>query len=290
VAHDFNNVLTVIRLHTALLASEPLTETAKESVKGISLAGEHATTLTRQLLTFSRRQAVQMRELNLNDVIEGVIKMLRRLLGKSVVLQFTPGEIHPVLADAGMLEQVLMNLALNARDAMPEGGALNIHTGIETVSEAFARQNPEAAAGSFAWLEVADTGSGISPENLSKVFEPFFTTKELGKGTGLGLATVYGIVKASSTVARPLRSTCPPPARPAIQLRLRTLAEKLKEARKQSCWWKSNRWSARSCVTFWKAMAIKFSKRVPPRERSNCGRGTKAGSICCSRTSFCSVK
>jgi CheY-like chemotaxis protein len=116
-------------------------------------------------------------------------------LGKSIVLQFTPGEIHPVLADAGMLEQVLMNLALNARDAMPNGGALKIHTGTETVGEAFARQNLEATAGSFAWLEVTDTGSGISPENLSKVFEPFFTTKEPGKGTGLGLATVYGIVK-----------------------------------------------------------------------------------------------
>ena len=195
VAHDFNNVLTVIGLHTASLASEPLTKTAKESVKGISLAGEHAATLTRQLLTFSRRQAVQIRELSLNDVIEGVITMLRRVLGKSVVLQFTAGEIRPVLADAGMLEQVLMNLALNARDAMPEGGTLNIRTGTEIISEAFARQNPEAAAGSFAWLEVSDTGSGISPENLSKVFEPFFTTKELGKGTGLGLATVYGIVK-----------------------------------------------------------------------------------------------
>jgi two-component system cell cycle sensor histidine kinase/response regulator CckA len=195
IAHDFNNMLTVIRLHASLLASGPLTETAKESVRGISQAGEHATTLTRQLLTFSRRGEIQIRELNLNEIVAGIIKMIRRVLGKSIALQFSAGEIQPILADAGMLEQVFMNLALNARDAMPNGGSLNIRTGMETISETFAQQNPAASAGSFVWLEMADTGVGIPPENLSKVFEPFFTTKEPGKGTGLGLASVYGIVK-----------------------------------------------------------------------------------------------
>jgi two-component system cell cycle sensor histidine kinase/response regulator CckA len=195
IAHDFNNALTVIRLHASLLASGPLTETAKESVKGISQAGEHATTLTQQLLTFSRRREIQIRELNLNEIVAGIIKMIRRVLGKSIALQFSAGEIRPILADAGMLEQVFMNLALNARDAMPNGGSLNIRTGMETISETFAQQNPAASAGSFVWLEMTDTGVGIPPENLSKVFEPFFTTKEPGKGTGLGLASVYGIVK-----------------------------------------------------------------------------------------------
>jgi signal transduction histidine kinase len=112
-----------------------------------------------------------------------------------VALQFTAGDIPPVLADVGMLEQVLMNLAVNAQDAMPDGGTLNIRTGVEIISEAFARQNPEASAGRFLWLEIADTGCGISSENLSKIFEPFFTTKEAGKGTGLGLAIVYGIIR-----------------------------------------------------------------------------------------------
>jgi PAS domain S-box-containing protein len=196
VAHDFNNMLTVIQGHASLLALESnLTETAKESVNGISLAAERAATLTRQLLTFSRRQAIQTRELNLNDIIESIIKMLRRMLGEDVALQFTAGDIPPVLADVGMLEQVLMNLAVNARDAMSNGGTLHIQTGTEIISEAFAQQNPEASAGRFLCLEITDTGCGIPPENLSKIFEPFFTTKEVGKGTGLGLAIVYGIIR-----------------------------------------------------------------------------------------------
>jgi two-component system cell cycle sensor histidine kinase/response regulator CckA len=196
VAHDFNNVLAVIQGHASVLALEStLTAAAKESVNEIALASERAARLTRQLLTFSRRQVIQMRELNLNDVIEGIMKMLRRLLGEDVVLQFTAGEVPPLLADAGMLEQVLMNLAVNARDAMRHGGTLAICTGAETIDEAFAERNPEASAGRFVCLEVADTGCGIPPENLPKIFEPFFTTKEVGKGTGLGLATVYGIVK-----------------------------------------------------------------------------------------------
>jgi CheY-like chemotaxis protein len=138
---------------------------------------------------------LETRELNLNDVIESVLKMLRRLLGADITLHFRPGELPLIVADSGMLEQVLMNLAVNARDAMPNGGTLTIETGTETMAADSAEKNPEVSPGQFAWMCVSDTGSGIPPENLGKVFEPFFTTKEIGKGTGLGLATVYGIVK-----------------------------------------------------------------------------------------------
>ena len=196
VAHDFNNILTVIQGHASLtLLDSTLSTETKESAEQISLAAERAAGLTRQLLTFSRRQVIDSRELDLNGVIEGVTKMLGRLLGEDIALEFDGGKSPPILADAGMLEQVLMNLAVNARDAMPEGGVLKIQTGAETITEAFAQQNPEASRGDFVWMEISDTGCGIPPENLSKIFEPFFTTKEVGKGTGLGLATVYGIVK-----------------------------------------------------------------------------------------------
>jgi len=196
VAHDFNNLLTVIQGHASLLLSDPsVSGDTGESAEQISLAAERAAGLTRQLLTFSRRQVIQSHPLNLNDVIAGVIQMLRRVLGEDITLHFEAASLPPILADAGMLEQILMNLAINARDAMPKGGALKIRTGVETVDETFAQKNPEASAGPFVWLTVSDTGSGIPPENLSKIFEPFFTTKEIGKGTGLGLATVYGIVK-----------------------------------------------------------------------------------------------
>jgi two-component system cell cycle sensor histidine kinase/response regulator CckA len=196
IAHDFNNILTVIQGHASLtLLDTTLSADAKESNEQIALAAERAAGLTRQLLTFSRRQVIQTREMNLNDIIEQVLKMLRRVLGADITLHFQRANLPPIVADAGMLEQILMNLAVNARDAMPKGGTLTICTHGETVSKAFAEQNPEASAGEFVCLEVADTGCGIPPENLQRIFEPFFTTKEIGKGTGLGLATVYGIVK-----------------------------------------------------------------------------------------------
>jgi two-component system cell cycle sensor histidine kinase/response regulator CckA len=196
VAHDFNNILTVISGHASLLLADPLiSEEAEESAEQISLASERAANLTRQLLTFSRRQLMQTRELDLDDVIESVIKMLVRVLGADINLEFTRSKLPPILADAGMLEQILMNLAVNARDAMPKGGTLTICTGTEMIDELFVKQNPEASGGEFVWISVTDTGVGISPRDLSKIFDPFFTTKEVGKGTGLGLATVYGIVK-----------------------------------------------------------------------------------------------
>jgi CheY-like chemotaxis protein/two-component sensor histidine kinase len=152
--------------------------------------------LTRQLLLFSRKQVMQPANLDLNEVVGNLTKMLQRILGEDIALRSEYGPNLPLVrADAGMLEQVLLNLAVNSRDAMPNGGRLTIATSEETVDESRARQNPEATAGRHICLSVTDTGCGIPPEILPHIFEPFFTTKEVGKGTGLGLATVYGIVK-----------------------------------------------------------------------------------------------
>jgi signal transduction histidine kinase len=197
VAHDFNNILTIIQGHASLIGMhQDLLPKISESVHEISFAAEHAASLTRQLLTFSRRQVIQPGDLDLNETVDGITKMLGRVLGEDITLHFKPSAVLPCIwADPGMVEQILMNLAVNARDAMPNGGSLAIRTTREKVDQSFAQRNPEALAGDFTCLTVSDTGCGISAENLSKIFEPFFTTKEIGKGTGLGLATVYGIVK-----------------------------------------------------------------------------------------------
>jgi PAS domain S-box-containing protein len=197
VAHDFNNILTSVLLQVSLGSEEPdLPPEVLESLKQIRSDAQRAANLTRQLLLFSRRQAMQLRDLNLNEVVTNLAKMLQRIIGEDVHLQLHP---HPAPlithADASMLEQLLMNLAVNARDAMPEGGNLVIKTLVRIVDETLARLNPDAQPGRYACLEVSDTGSGIRPEILPHIFEPFFTTKEPGKGTGLGLATVFGIVK-----------------------------------------------------------------------------------------------
>jgi PAS domain S-box-containing protein len=197
VAHDFNNILTSMLLQVSVgLEESTLPPEVLESLKQIRSDAERAANLTRQLLLFSRRQAMQLRDLNLNEVVTNLAKMLQRIIGEDVRLQLHP---HPAPlmthADAGMLEQLLMNLAVNARDAMPEGGNLVIETSERVVDETLAWLNPDAQPGRYTCLEVSDTGSGIRPEILPHIFEPFFTTKEPGKGTGLGLATVFGIVK-----------------------------------------------------------------------------------------------
>jgi len=197
VAHDFNNILAVIQLQAGLMkAQEDLSPEQLESASEIEKAAERAANLTRQLLMFSRRQTMQARDLDLNQSINEMTKMLRRTLGEDIRLQFKfaiqPLFIH---ADAGMMDQVLMNLAVNARDAMPKGGQLVIETSAVDLDEVTAAQTPPARPGSFVCLSVGDTGCGIPPEILPRIFEPFFTTKEVGKGTGLGLATVYGIVQ-----------------------------------------------------------------------------------------------
>jgi len=197
IAHDFNNLLTVISGHAGMLMAEPPSSAkAADSLKEISQATKRASDLTRQLMTFSRKHELHLQVADLNEVVNNVGKMLRRILGEDITLrvEFAPG-LPSIKADLGMLEQVLMNLAVNSRDAMPKGGQLLIRTSAAQIDQAQARLNPEAAPGQFVCLTFSDTGCGIAPENLGRIFEPFFTTKELGHGTGLGLATVYGIVK-----------------------------------------------------------------------------------------------
>ncbi len=196
VAHDFNNLLTVILGNAQLWESAAeLPPDAREAFREIRHTAERAATLTRQLLAFSRRQLMQPRPLDLNERVTGLVQMLRRIIGEDIDLIL---DLHRdplwIRADPVMLEQVLLNLAVNARDAMPQGGTLRIETGVVEFSESEGGPD-KLSEGAYACLRMADTGSGIAPEHLPKIFEPFFTTKETGKGTGLGLATVYGVVK-----------------------------------------------------------------------------------------------
>jgi PAS domain S-box-containing protein len=197
VAHDFNNILTVIQGYADyLLARCSGDSTAAGALKQIVEAARRATALTRQLLTFSRKQVMQPKVLDLNLVLQHLGNMLPRLLGEQVRLEtrYAP-DLPRIEADTGMLEQVVMNLAVNSRDAMPKGGELLIGTSRVEIDEAYARQHPDARPGTFVTLTVTDTGIGMNRQTLERIFEPFFSTKEVGKGTGLGLATVYGIVK-----------------------------------------------------------------------------------------------
>jgi two-component system, cell cycle sensor histidine kinase and response regulator CckA len=196
VAHDFNNILTVIQGHTSLLTMSPLPEDALDSARQIGLAADRAANLTRQLLTFSRRQIIQPKNLDLNEVVSNMTRMLRRLLGEDITLQVNYAPHLPLVqADPGMMEQILMNLSVNSRDAMPKGGKLLIDTSVVTLDAGTSRKLPGSSPGEFVCLRVKDTGKGIPPEVMPHIFEPFFTTKDVGKGTGLGLATVYGIVQ-----------------------------------------------------------------------------------------------
>lgn len=199
VAHDFNNMLGVILGYGDILKTQlPSEHAALNSADEMQKAARRAANLTRQLLAFSRKQILQPQVLNLNFLIDELSKMLRRLIGEDIELVFRPGQdIARVKADPGQLEQVIMNLALNARDAMPRGGRLSIETINVTVDESHARQRSPMPPGFYVLLSVTDTGSGMNAEVVSHIFEPFFTTKEQGKGTGLGLSIVYGIVKQS---------------------------------------------------------------------------------------------
>ena len=196
VAHDFNNLLTVIQGHTSLqLAAKNIDADMTNSLEQVSMAAERAASLTRQLLTFSRKQVVQPRILDLNEVVRNLHDMLRRVIGEDIDLCCELSEGLPTIhADEGSIEQIVMNLVVNARDAMPQGGRLVIRTAFVEIDIEYASRHPEALLGRFIRLSIADTGSGMSLDTLSHIFEPFFTTKEVGKGTGLGLATVYGIV------------------------------------------------------------------------------------------------
>jgi len=199
VAHDFNNLLTVIN-GTAELASLGLKtgDPLHTDLQEILQAGRRAAGLTRQLLAFSRKQILQPTVLSLNAVIGGMQGMLQRLLGEDVTLQFVPAEgLGSVKADAGQIEQVIMNLAVNARDAMPAGGMLSIATRNVELDDEYAKHHPYVVPGPQVMISVTDTGVGMDAATQARLFEPFFTTKPAGKGTGLGLATVYGIVKQS---------------------------------------------------------------------------------------------
>jgi PAS domain S-box-containing protein len=199
VAHDFNNLLTVINGYAAMLAEDLSgVEGAVDGLNEIRAAGERAAGLTQQLLAFSRKQMLQLAVLNLNDVVSDVHKMLQRLIGEDidVVLRLAP-DLGNATADAGQMQQIIMNLAVNARDAMPGGGMLIIETCNAFLDETYVSKHPGIRSGNHVMLAVTDTGCGMTPEVQEKIFEPFFTTKSKGHGTGLGLATVYGIVKQS---------------------------------------------------------------------------------------------
>ncbi len=207
VAHDFNNLLTAVEGYTqlvreALSSDDPLdwppASEIRADLEQVAQAGRRAAALTRQLLAFSRRQPLQPQVLDLNALVVNLEKMLGRLIGEHVILTTDlPAELWPIEADPGQIEQVIMNLTVNARDAMPQGGRLTIGTGCVTLGDDYVTTHPDAKPGDYVRLTVSDTGMGMSKHALEHLFEPFFTTKEKGKGTGLGLATVYGIVKQS---------------------------------------------------------------------------------------------
>ena len=197
IAHDFNNLLTVIAGYTEALLNRKNAADERELTE-IAAAAERAAILTHQLLAFSRRQVLQPTVLDLNEVVAGTTQMLARLLGERIeIVSSLDPAIAPVLADFNQLEQILVNLAINSRDAMPNGGTLRIETGGVELDHRYVSNHPEATVGPHTMLAVSDTGIGMEPATMANIFEPFFTTKPLGIGTGLGLATVHGIVRQS---------------------------------------------------------------------------------------------
>ncbi len=199
VAHDFNNLLMVIKGHTELLLNVlPPSESYSRKIEQIDRAADRASALTRQLLAFSRLQVLQPHVMNLNDVVEEMGRLLPRLIGEDIELAIRSSEdLGAIRADASQMEQVIMNLAVNARDAMPGGGRLLIETSNAELDSAYNNVHPIVRQGRYVLLAVSDTGTGMDAETQAHIFEPFFTTKPQGKGTGLGLATVYGVVKQS---------------------------------------------------------------------------------------------
>ena len=280
VAHDFNNLLTVVRGNAQLLlASSAFTGEQLAELEEISQAADRAATLTRQLLAFSRQQVLQPRVLDLNDVVRSMSSLLSRLVGEAVTLDLRPGEaLWAVTADPVQVEQVLLNLVVNARDAMPSGGRLVIATANVVADEALARAHPPMPAGDYVRLSLRDEGQGMDATTLARVFEPFFTTKELGQGSGMGLSTVYGVVKQSggfiwvdSAVggATSSASTCRARWRPRDRSRPTPARTWCAAAPRRSSWWRTSTWCARSRAARSNARAIACTRRptVPRRSR-----------------------
>ena len=198
VAHDFNNLLAVIRGHAEILLLDPGHHSAEtiDSLRQIVATAERAASLPRQLLAFSRQQIMQAQPFNINDAIVNLTRMLKRIIGDAINLECDYAPIPLFIeGDIGMIEQVLVNLVINARDALPSSGTVRISTERITIGTGRARAHPEAHAGEFVRLSVADNGTGILPELMPRIFDPFFTTKDSGKGTGLGLSITYGIIR-----------------------------------------------------------------------------------------------
>ena len=214
IAHDFNNLLTIINGYSQMvLGSLPEQDENRTSVEQIMKAGERAAELTHQLLTFSRRQVVRPKALDLNNVVASTAVMLRRLIGEHIELRIVAGpDLARIHADPGQLQQVILNLAVNSRDAMPNGGTLILETQNVELGEPYVSATGTLQPGHYVMLAVTDTGTGMDEETRSHLFEPFFTTKEQGQGTGLGLSTVYGIVKQSNAetvvYSEPGHGTC----------------------------------------------------------------------------------
>jgi PAS domain S-box-containing protein len=256
VAHDFNNLLQVIRGYTEVAQIHLAEDAHAQKLLGtIASAGERATTLVAQLLAFSRRQIIQPVRLDLNHVIADLTKMLERVIGENIRVEFSPAQaLSGIRADRGMIEQVVMNLCINARDAMAEGGKLSIATEDLSLDLDGCERFGLTAPGAYVMLIVSDTGCGMDAQTMERIYEPFFTTKEFGRGTGLGLATAYGIVKqhdgttsprAKSATARRFASCCPRPSapRPAPP---RFSNRSPPAAPKPSCSPRTTRWSANS--------------------------------------------
>jgi PAS domain S-box-containing protein len=199
VAHDFNNLLMVVKGHSQLLLDRmPESSPLRLSVEQVEKAADRAAALTRQLLAFSRKQVLQPRVMDLNDTVAGMIRMFSRVIGENIQMAFVPGgKLGRVKADPGQIEQVLLNLVVNARDAMPGGGRLTIETSNVELDSGYSATHTSFEPGLYVMLTVTDTGCGMDAQTQARMFEPFFTTKGPGKGTGLGLATVYGVVKQS---------------------------------------------------------------------------------------------
>lgn len=197
IAHDFNNMLNVILGYTQMVIDETKKNTTQlRYAQQVQKAGQSAAELVQQLLAFSRRQVIDPKIININEVIDNLVKMLHRIIGENIALKLSLSEnVSLVMADPGQMVQVIMNLCVNSRDAMPQGGELTVETSNTIIDEAYCQVHPWAHPGHYALLLITDTGMGMDSETQTRIFEPFFTTKELGKGTGLGLAIVYGIIK-----------------------------------------------------------------------------------------------